>query len=323
MVSFQARLVDGLNKRGFQVSYDLDDRGSAAILVIGGTRHLPALWRARRRGIRIVQRLDGMNWIHRRQRTGLRPYLRAEGNNLILAFIRRYLANRIVYQSQFSQQWWQRVYGILPCPCQVVYNGIDLDAYSPVGPHQRPKNLFRLLLVEGRLGQGNAQGMENAVGLVEMLQSKHHLKVELVVVGDIAPKLQATMQGRANGRITWAGVLKRDQIPAVDRSAHLLFSADLNAACPNVVIEALACGLPVVSFDTGALRELVGEEAGRVVPYGSDYWHLKPPDLAPLARAAAEILAVNEHFRQAARWHAEACFSLDRMVENYLQALLG
>ena len=323
MVSFQARLVSGLEKRGIRTSFDLDDPACSAVLVIGGTRQLKALWHAHKRGIRIVQRLDGLNWLHRRQKTSLRYYLRAETNNLLLAFIRRYLADRIVYQSEFSRRWWQQVYGNLPTPCQVVYNGVDLDSYSPVGPHQRPTDHFRILLVEGHLGKGNAQGLNSALGMLQLLQDIHHLPVRLVVVGDISSEVQTSLKVRVTDQVSWLGVLEREQIPQVDRSAHLLFSADLNAACPNAVIEALACGLPVVSFNTGALSELVTDNAGRVVPYGSNYWKLEPPVLPPLAQAAADILADNPSLRQSARTRAEAAFGLDQMVDGYVQALLG
>jgi glycosyltransferase involved in cell wall biosynthesis len=264
-----------------------------------------------------------MNWLHRKQRTGLRLFLRSEVNNSILALIRRRLASFIVYQSQFSHDWWRRVRGDLSRPCRVIYNGVDLASYSPDGPQARPVDHFRLLLVEGRLRQDNSQGLENALRLTEMLQQSYHLPVELVIAGDLSPQLQASLPGRAKGQVTWLGILNRDQLPPVYRSAHLLFSADLAAACPNAVIEALACGLPVVAFDTGALRELVNDEAGRVVPYGGDYWQLAPPNLPPLAQAAAGILAENEHFRQAARRRAAQDFGLDQMVEAYLQVLLG
>ena len=66
--------------------------------------------------------------------------------------------------------------------------------------------------------------------------------------------------------ILWAGTVSRERIPEIDRSAHLLFSADLHPACPNSVIEAMACGLPVVAFDTGALNELVLGDSGRTCP---------------------------------------------------------
>ena len=69
---------------------------------------LPLL-RARRRGVRIVQRLDGINWIHRRRRTGPRHFLRAEYGNLILSFIRSRVATHILYQSEFTRRWWNRM----------------------------------------------------------------------------------------------------------------------------------------------------------------------------------------------------------------------
>jgi glycosyltransferase involved in cell wall biosynthesis len=293
------------------------------VLVIGGTRHAAALWRARQRGVRIVQRLNGMNWIHRRQRTGLKHFIRSEMNNALLANIRRHLADHIVYQSQFARNWWQTVHGSVPTTARVIYNGVDLHEFNPAGPHQRPDDLIRLLLVEGHLRGGYEQGLVSAVKLTRLLNQHGKIKVELMVAGDVPEPLRQQVQRPAESWINWTGIVPQEQIPQLDRSAHILFSADLNAACPNAVIEALACGLPVIAFATGSLPELVEGDAGMVVPYGSNYWKLEPPDIRGLAGAFSQVLAGGEKYRHGARARAEAAFGLDRMVEQYLSVLLN
>jgi glycosyltransferase involved in cell wall biosynthesis len=320
MVSFQARLVTGLQAEGIEVVYDPDEPSMAAILVIGGTRRVAALMGARRRGVRIVQRLNGMNWLHRKVPTSLRHVLQSEMNNRLLAFIRRWLADKIVYQSQFSIDWWQSVFGVLKKPSDVVYNGVDLSRFNPEGSHNRPNDHFRILLVEGHLSKGYDLGLETAVGMVRILSGRISRPVELMVVGDVPADLRAEYE-KAGVSVIWGGVVPREQVAEIDRSAHVLFSADLNAACPNSVIEALACGLPVISYATGALPEMVRGESGRVVPYGSDHWNLDPPDLSALADAAFEVLSNQEKFRPAARRQAEEMFGLEKMVQSYRQTL--
>ncbi|MBN2502461.1 MAG: glycosyltransferase family 4 protein, partial [Anaerolineales bacterium] len=300
MVSFSHKLAAGLEARGVHVTYDLD-AAYDAVLVIGGTRQLAGLWRAKRRGVPIVQRLDGMNWLHRQKTksflpklpTGARHYLRSTYGNLLLAFIRR-MATHIVYQSNFVVAWWEREHGATRVPYSVIYNGVDLEAYSPQGTHQRPSDLYRLLLVEGSLDGGYEMGLESAVGMAGLLADEYHLPIELMVVGKVSEELKASWDARSRVPINWAGLVPRADIPAIDRSAHLLYSSDLNAACPNSVIEALACGLPVVAYDTGALPELVTPQAGRVVAYGGDPWQLDPPDVPALATGAAEVLTDQE-----------------------------
>jgi glycosyltransferase involved in cell wall biosynthesis len=322
-VSFQSRLVSGLQARGVQICQDPLDPACGAVLVIGGTRHVAALWRAHQRGARIVQRLNGMNWIHRRQRTGLKHFIRSEMNNALLANIRRYLADRIVYQSQFARNWWQTVHGSVPTPARVIYNGVNLDEFNPAGPHQRPADCIRLLLVEGHLRGGYEHGLVNAVKLTRLLNQQGRNKVELMVAGDVPEPLRLMVQDPAENWIHWTGIVPQDQIPELDRSAHILFSADLNAACPNAVIEALACGLPVIAFATGSLPEMVEADAGMVVPYGSNYWKLEPPDIRGLAGAFNQVLAGGEKYRRGARLCAESTFGLDRMVEQYLNVLVN
>jgi glycosyltransferase involved in cell wall biosynthesis len=331
MVSFQHKLAAGLAARGVEVCYDLRDTPYAAVLVIGGTRQLTGLRQARSRGIRIVQRLDGMNWIHRLRRTGARHFLRAEYGNWLLALIRSRLAHAIVYQSQFSRSWWERVRGPAPVVSRVIYNGVDLDIYTPQGSQDRPDGCCRILLVEGSLMGGYEMGLEAAVELAARLADKLQISynhevgsaVELAVAGRVPGEVQQRWAGRMDGaRIRWEGLVPPENIPMLDRSAHLLYSADVNAACPNSVIEALACGLPVLSFDTGALPELVTGDAGRVVPYGGDPWRLEKPDVGGLVKGALEILQGGQQFRESARARAESAFGLDHMVEIYLQVLL-
>ena len=101
-----------------------------------------------------------------------------------------------------------------------------------------------------------------------------------------------------------------------------MYSAEINPPCPNSVIEALACGLPVAGFDSGSLRELVSDDAGRVVPYGGDPWKLDQPNVHALAEAVTEILSDQPRFRQSARARAESTLGVDGMVDEYLKVLL-
>ena len=338
MVSFQYKLAEGLAARGVEVTYDLNDPDLTAVLIIGGTRRILPLMRARQRGVPIVQRLDGMNWVHRIRPTGMRHFLRAEYGNLLLRIIRRQIATRIVYQSEFSRSWWERQAGSTPVLNTVIYNGVDLAAYHPEGAQDRPTQSYRILLVEGSLMGGYEAGLEVAAGLAAGVAGRicepdsnlENRPVELVIVGKVAPELQARWTERMGEmsttipvQIRWAGLVPRNDIPQIDRSAHVHYSADVNAACPNSVIEALACGLPVVAFDTGALPELVAGNSGRVVPYGTNPWRLEAPDVPALVRAAEEVLNGQVIFRQAARKRAEAIFGLDQMVEAYLSQLSG
>jgi glycosyltransferase involved in cell wall biosynthesis len=321
VTSFQAKLATGLERCGHQACFNLDEKPYQAVLLTGGVRDLPGLVRARRDGARIVQRLDGINWLHRRLPTGARHYLRAEYGNRLLALLRAGFVTQIIYQSEFVRGWWQRRFGQEKVPTSVIHNGVDLSVFTPDGPPERPTDHFRLLLVEGSLQGGYESGLATALGLAERLAESR--PVELKVVGRVSPELQFAMQSKSRIPIRWAGLVPHEQIPGLDRSAHLLFSADLNAACPNSVIEALACGLPVAAFATGALPELVTGDSGRLVQYGGDPWKLDRPDVPALANAAAEILQNQPYYRAAARQRAEEAFGLDRMVDRYLDVLIG
>lgn len=319
--SFQARLAATLREQNVRVTFDPAELGIAAILVVGGTRHFEELRRAKRHGVRIVQRLNGMNWVHKVTHTGLPHYFRAEINNRILETIRSHYADAIIYQSEFSYHWWERIYGTARVPESVIYNGVDMREFSPAQAPEFPADFYRLLLVEGHFGSGYEGGLFTAVKAASLLSQRLAKPLQLTVVGD-APQELREAASRHFASIDWRGVVKREDIPAIDRSAHLMFSSDVNAACPNSVIEAMACGLPVVGYDTGSLRELAANGAGEVAAYGSDVWKLQLPDLYGLVDAAQKVLDAQPEYSRCAREQAIGHFDIQKIAAQYRQVLL-
>jgi glycosyltransferase involved in cell wall biosynthesis len=175
--------------------------------------------------------------------------------------------------------------------------------------------------VEGSLAGGLSYGLFNAASLAEELSRK--FKIELMIVGQVDGRTKHKLKNQSRFRLQFMDTVPREHIPWLMRSSHLLFSAEVNPPCPNSVIEALSCGLPVIGFDTGSLSELVQGDVGRLVPYGANPWKLEPPDSAALANAASEVLDQQNRFRIAARERSEAVFDVESMVDEYLKVLLG
>lgn len=322
MVSFQKKFISALDARGLAHSFDLSDGDLEAILLIGGPRSALRISKSRRADGRIVQRLDGINWLHRKTRTGWRHWLRAEASNAMLRRVRDSVADAVIYQSRFVQQWWHRQHGLSSGSEHVIHNGVDLEHFSPGVEKRADSNALRILMVEGNIGGGYELGLTTAIDLLRHLQSERGLEATLLIAGNVAESVRRHSMEDVGNHIEWLGVVDNAELPAYYRAADMLFSADLNAACPNSVIEALACGLPVLAFKTGALPELVDGDAGILAEYGGDPWELDEPDIAGLAEAALQVKEQQKRLRQGARARAEANFDLNAMADQYLDVLL-
>ena len=145
-------------------------------------------------------------------------------------------------------------------------------------------------MVEGSFKGGHERDLLNAADFAKHLSVHLNRKVELAIAGNVPENLKGLFPVDDSFFVNWLGVIPHEQIPDLDRSAHLFFTAEINAACPNSVVEALACGLPVVGYATGSIPELVGDDGGAVGPYGSDHWKLDVPVSEELVTASANIL---------------------------------
>ncbi len=157
---------------------------------------------------------------------------------------------------------------------RVIGNGVDAERFRP-GDRAEARR---------RLGLPREGEVVLSVGALIERKGHHHLirmfrridrerpGATLLVVGDgpwrARLRRRAEREGAA-GRVRFAGLLDRDALVAAYRAADLLALASSFEGWANVLLEALACGVPVVATDVGAAREVVnGPELGVVVPPG-------------------------------------------------------
>ena len=82
-------------------------------------------------GVPILYRLDGILWLHRRRWPGLRTFLTNEIRNASMKLIHGFIADHIVYQSNFVKRWWHRAGWRRRQAHSVIRNGVDGNDFRP------------------------------------------------------------------------------------------------------------------------------------------------------------------------------------------------
>jgi glycosyltransferase involved in cell wall biosynthesis len=170
-----------------------------------------------------------------------------------------------------------RLDALAPGRVELVYHGLDRELFAapPTFGSRRdgtdPRDPVRLLAV------GRFQPKKGYPTLLDAV-ARVRAEVQLTVVG-YGP-LEATLRARTQAlglasRVTWAGALDQPAVRARYRACDLLIVASEVApdgdrdGLPNVVVEALSQGVPVIATRAGAIPELVVDGVhGRLVLSG-------------------------------------------------------
>lgn len=200
----------------------------------------------------------------------------------------------------------------------VIPNGVDLHRFSPEGQHLREA----WELTAHTKSFGIVAGLRPEKNPFRFLRVAEHVlsalpnaRAFIVGDGELRDDLQTLHQQMEHAsRITFTGVLQ--DIPAVWRTLDVAVLTSDREVLPMTLIEAAACGVPAVSTDVGAVRDIVLEgETGFVVPV---------EDEGLLAERIIYLLQHPEERRrmgERARQHAETHFDLQTMLERYAQVL--
>jgi len=264
----------------------------------------PLLRLAHRRGIPVVVNQDGVAY----------PGWAGEATDRLNARNRLALeaADHVLFQSRFSKESSDLFLGEPVGRWEILYNAVDVDHFTPAAaaPDDGP-----VLLLGG--DQTQAYRLELALRTFA-----HVLEAEpaahLLVAGRlVSPALPLLAELGIRERVELVGRYSQRDAPALIRRAHLLLHTKVKDPCPSTVIEAMACGLPVVYPASGGTVELVGAEAGVGVPHPDSWERDEPPGPAALAEAVVEVLAARPAYAAAARKRAVERFSLEPWLDRH------
>lgn len=204
-------------------------------------------------------------------------------------------------------------------PMEVVYNGVDVDRFRPVEDPTSPRRALGLpesgigLCFVGRLVRD--KGIFELLDAFETLCVRHpDLWLAFVGPGPLAPEMERRIQDRdLGGRVVLAGARPADEVADYLAAADMLVLPSYAEGLPNVVLEAMACGRPVVATDVGGTSEaLVDGITGLLVP---------PRDADALGQALERLVsdrAMRARMGQAGRRRACEAFGWGRSAELLL-----
>ena len=222
-------------------------------------------------------------------------------------------ADHVLYQSEFSKRSADLFLGESRGSWELLPNAVDVAHFTP---SEAPPPSGPVLLLGG--DQTQAYRLELALRTLSVLLPRHP-DASLLVTGRLlssAKPLIATLG--LEGRVHLLGEYPQRDAPGIFRRAHLLLHTKVNDPCPTLVLEAMACGLPVVYAASGGTPELV-DEAGVGVPHAESWERDEPPDPEALAYAVDRVLADLEVFSAAARLRAVERFALEPWLDRHAE----
>jgi glycosyltransferase involved in cell wall biosynthesis len=209
-------------------------------------------------------------------REGLWRRIYYEVGDLLLRLNIR-LAYRFVTGPESMVKYFIKEYGVDPDKTLVLYNDIDTDAIKPLNMFNSKERLRQamglptgcpLVLFVGRVSR--FKGGRYLIPIAHLLQQRL-ANVVLVVVGDIhIPYIVELAKRERLCNIRFVGQIPNSQVIQYLQVADVFIIPSDSEGFPRVLLEGMACGLPIVAFDVGGIRDIIGQKQQRFVVQRSD-----------------------------------------------------
>jgi glycosyltransferase involved in cell wall biosynthesis len=177
--------------------------------------------------------------------------------------------------------------GASPQKSRSVINGCDLSTFE-VSDRRGARNSLGLDLDAATvvyIGRKDLKkGLRELVTATAKVRTRRaNLQVYLVGDGADRPQVRSAIEAHEAGAyIHDLPACSPDDVAVWMSAADVVTLPSYMEGCPNVVLEALACGRPVVATDVGGIPEIMSDQCGRLIP---------PRDADALAEALDSVLS--------------------------------
>jgi glycosyltransferase involved in cell wall biosynthesis len=174
-------------------------------------------------------------------------------------------ASRVVTVSEFSKREIADTLHIKKEKIVVIYNGIDHNVFYP--KERKKEREFKIGFVGALVKQKNAFGVVRAFA---KLKNRTHVKLLIGGVGREEKKIREFIRKHKVKNVQIVGFIPEDKLNDFYNSLDLFVFPSFYEGFGLPVLEALACGVPVITSNTSSLPEIAGEAGILVNPNSVD-----------------------------------------------------
>ena len=173
-----------------------------------------------------------------------------------MQFIRKYISNLIIYQSKTSKQLWDKNFGEINKPFEIIYN----PSFTPLIKKKNSKNKktlsFDLLIVEGNID--NQDYNVKFLKYLEVAAVKINQINKIYIFGNVNKNFFKHFKTKK--KIIFMKSVRHKYLRKFYNSKNLIFIGfEFNPSCSNSLIETMPYGIPSLCLNTGSYKELVGK----------------------------------------------------------------
>lgn len=194
-------------------------------------------------------------------------------------------------------------------PVEVIHNGINIDVFHPV---ERSEDLLERYAIQHKhiiLGVSNM--WEERKGLKDFIKLRGLLSDDwIIVLVGVNEKQRSNLP---DGIVGISRTENQQELVGLYSSADIFLNLTYEDNYPTTNLEAMACGTPVITYETGGSPEAVTPETGWVVEQGN---------ITEVASIINDLSSVSVEKvslrRKICRMHAEQFFDKEKCFEQYL-----
>ena len=233
------------------IGYDFfPNNNSKKIFIFSSTKKIFFLIFKKLCGYKIIQRLDGYLWdqIYQNNKRLLYKYILI---NFLMNFIRKFLADEVIYQSNYLKQAWEKKFSKIK-RFNVILNATDNLFF--LKRNQKKTKKFKIISVEGEV-QNNFYTL-NLLRSIALVTEKNPNIESFHVYGKYPKVYKKKLSSYV--KTCFKGAVNKNEISKIYNDQNLIFFVlEQYPACPNSVIEAVASNTIVIGFNNGSLLELL------------------------------------------------------------------
>ena len=225
-------------------------------------------------------------------------------------------ADYVLWQSNFCKKASERFLGKRIGKGEILYNAVDTSIFTP-NYHSNNKNFT--FLITGNIRRNSNYRISSVIyALKELIKEEN--KIKLIIAGYIQDKkyfYSEIKNLKLEDNIILLEKYTQKDAPKIYQKADAFITMAYQDNCPTAVLEAMACGLPILYSSSGGVPELVDKYSGFGIKVIKNWKYTHIPNKLDIYEGMKRIMDSRSKMSEASRKRAVEFFDLKKWFAKH------